>query len=527
MVKSANNKRSESIQTRDPIALMEYVEELQTQLAQAERDREIQSAVFRIAEIASSSEDMSEFYAALHQIVRNLTSTDAFFIATYHKEEHCVSYPYYEDPHDDAQQLDTLPLRNRELIPVEQLKNSLTWKVIRTNEVLRIYREPTADTSMGIGKVSEDWLGIPLRQNGKPIGVVAIQSYESGFRYTDTEVEMMVFMANHIGTALQRRRDSFDLKEAHDDLQSSSKELELANRALTQQIEEKERITQRMVSLSHEAGKAEVATGVLHNVGNVLNSINVSANCVRDLCSQSRLPSLRKIVGLLDEQEDLAAFFSDDPRAKAVPEFIAGIVSRLETEQETVQTEISNLIEHVNHVKVVVAMQQSFAGVCGLEEPVCLFKLFADAELLLSNSIYRHEIELRLDFEELPMLMLERQRVLQVVVNLLKNAKDALTSSSTENRKLTVKAARHNEMLKVEVTDNGVGIASADLTKIFSHGFTTKQTGHGFGLHSCANTIQEMGGELTAKSDGLGHGATFTMTIPFKPATTERPRNEK
>ena len=208
MVKPANNKRSESIQTRDPIALMEYVEELQTQLAQAERDREIQSAVFRIAEIASSSEDMSEFYAALHQIVRNLTSTDAFFIATYHKEEHCVSYPYYEDPHDDAQQLDTLPLRNRELIPVEQLKNSLTWKVIRTNEVLRIYREPTDDTSMGIGKVSEDWLGIPLRQNGKPIGVVAIQSYESGFRYTDTEVEMMVFMANHIGTALHCNADA-------------------------------------------------------------------------------------------------------------------------------------------------------------------------------------------------------------------------------------------------------------------------------------------------------------------------------
>ena len=527
MVKSANNKRSESIQTQDPIALMEYVEELQTQLAQAERDREIQAAVFRIAEIASSSEDMSEFYAALHQIVRNLTSTDAFFIATYHKEEHCVSYPYYEDPHDDAQQLDTLPLRNRELIPVEQLKNSLTWKVIRTNEVLRIYREPTDDTSIGIGKTSEDWLGIPLRQNGKPIGVVAIQSYESGFRYTDTEVEMMVFMANHIGTALQRRRDSFDLKEAHDDLQSSSKELELANRALTQQIEEKEQITQRMVSLSHEAGKAEVATGVLHNVGNVLNSINVSANCVRDLCSQSRIPSLRKVVGLLEEQEDLATFFSNDPRAKAVPEFLSGITSRLETEQESVQTEISNLIEHVNHVKVVVAMQQSFAGVSGLEEPVCLFKLFADAELLLSNSIYRHEIELTLDFEEFPMLMIERQRVLQVVVNLLKNAKDSLTSSSTDNRKLTVKASRQNEWLKVEVIDNGTGIASADLTKIFSHGFTTKEQGHGFGLHSCANAIQGMGGELTAKSDGLGHGATFTMTIPFKPATTEQPRKSK
>ena len=93
MVKSAKNEKNESIETRDPIALVEFIEELQTQLAQAERDREIQSAVFRIAEIAASSEDMSEFYADLHQIVRNLTSTDAFFIATYHKDEHCISYP--------------------------------------------------------------------------------------------------------------------------------------------------------------------------------------------------------------------------------------------------------------------------------------------------------------------------------------------------------------------------------------------------------------------------------------------------
>jgi len=516
MVNSTNSK-SESIETRDPVALIEYIEELQTQLEQAERDREIQSAVFRIAEIASSSEDMSEFYADLHQIVRNLTSTDAFFIATYHQEEHCLSYPYYEDPHDDAQKLDTLPLRNRALIPVEQLQTSFTWKVIRTNEAVRI----NGQQMMGIGKTSEDWLGIPLRQNGKPIGVVAIQSYQPGFRYTDTEVEMMVFMANHIGTALQRRRDSFALKEAHDNLQNSAKELEQANQALTQEIQENEKISKRMVTLSHEAGKAEVATGVLHNVGNVLNSINVSANCVRDLYSQSRLPSLRKVVELIEEQEDLAAFFSNDPKAKAVPEFLAGITSRLETEQDSAQTEIKNLIEHVNHVKVVVAMQQSFAGVCGLEEPVCLFKLFADAELLLSNSIYRHEIELTLDFEQLPSLMLERQRVLQVVVNLLKNAKDSLTSSATENRQLTVRATRENEWLKVQVIDNGAGIASADLTKIFSHGFTTKQQGHGFGLHSCANAIQQMGGELTASSDGLGHGATFTMTIPFKPAATE------
>ena len=523
-----SNKPKSPLST-DSTVLLEYIDELQVQLEAAERDREIQNAVFRIADIAASTEDMNDFYAALHDIVRDLTSTDAFFIATYHSEENCISYPYYEDPYDDVQKNVTLPLRNRAMIPVEQISRSLTWRVISSNEVLRVTAEPadedsSAKVKFGIGKHADDWLGIPLRQNGDPIGVVAIQSYQSGFRYTDAEIEMMVFMAHHIGTALQRRRYSLSLKQAHDDLKSSALQLEHANSALTEEIQENKNINKRMVELSHEAGKAEVATGVLHNVGNVLNSINVSANIVRDNYSQSRLPSLRKLVDMLCSQEDLAAFFSDDPRGTAVPEFLTGVVQRLEDEQASAQEEIRKLTEHVNHVKVVVAMQQSFAGISGLEEPVCLFKMFADAELLLSNSIYRHEIDLVLDFEELPIVMLERQRILQVVVNLLKNAKDALTSGRMESRRLTVRAGREDEWLKIEVEDNGVGIAEEDLTSIFSHGFTTKRDGHGFGLHSCANTIQEMGGNLTVKSDGLGLGATFTIKVPFKEATTEKPR---
>ena len=532
MANSTTNTKSKLLTTSNPDALLGYIDELQEQLEIAERDREIQNAVFRIADIATSTEDMNEFYTALHDIVRDLTSTDAFFIATYHAEEQCISFPFFEDPHDDLHEHGTSILGNREMIPVKQLSESWTWKVISTNEVVRAMPQPVDENSstkkqQGLGRVSEDWLGIPLRQNGKPIGVVAIQSYQSGFRYTDTEVEMMVFMANHIGTALQRRRDSFSLKQAHNDLQASARELELSNEALTQEIQKKEEIHKRMVSLSHEAGKAEVATGVLHNVGNVLNSVNVSANMVRDNYAQSRLPSLRKLVNLLAEQDDLSAFLSDDPRGKTVPGFLTGVVKRLEDEQAAARDEMHKLTEHVNHVKVVVAMQQSFAGVSGLEEPVCLFKMFADAEMLLSNSIYRHEIELVLDFEELPIVMLERQRILQVIVNLLKNAKDSLTAGRMENRRLTVRAGRQNEWLKIEVEDNGVGIAQDNLTKVFSHGFTTKRDGHGFGLHSCANTIQEMGGNLTVKSDGLGLGATFTITVPFIEATSEKPRMEK
>ena len=510
--------------TKDPVALLDYIEELHTQLEVAERDREIQNAVFRISDLASASEDLQGFYASLHEIVKDLTSVDAFYIALYHTDEQCISFPYYHDPYDDVQDQESLPLQNRSMIPVNKLENSLTWKVIRTNEVMRV----RADAEVGgIGKDAVDWMGIPLRRDGQPIGVVSIQSYQDSFRYTDMEVDMMIFMANHIGTALQRRRDSLAIVQANLDLQATAEKLAGANEELTQKIEENAAINKRMLSISHEAGKSEVATGVLHNVGNVLNSINVSAQLVQEFYAQSKLPSLRKTIDLINAQEDSVEFLANDPRAKVIPSFLEGLVEILEEEQSNTKSEIQKLIEHVNHVKVVVAMQQSFAGVSGLQEPVCLFKLFDDAEMLLSNSIFRHEIELTLDFEDLPKVMLERQRLLQVVVNLLKNAKDALTAGRMKNRRLTVRARRDQEWLCIEVEDNGVGIAKDNLAKIFSHGFTTKDDGHGFGLHTCANTIQELGGKLTARSEGLGKGATFAIRLPFEEACVEGLNQER
>lgn len=505
----------------DPEKLLNRIAELQKQIETAEQDREVQNAVFRIADITSSAEDMSEFYASLHDIVKELTSTDALFIAIYHEKENCLSYPYYQDQYDDEQEQESTPLHNRGLIPVEQLSHSLTWRVLSNNEVLRVVDVANSGLT-SFGKTAQDWLGIPLRRKGKPAGVVCIQSYQPGFRYSDTEVEMMVFMAQHIGTALQRRRDASSLRQAHNNLKATAIELEEANQALTQQIAERELINKQMIALSHQAGKAEVATGVLHNVGNVLNSINVSANLVRESQMQLRLPSLRKTVELINAQDDLGKFFVEDQRGKAVPEFLAGLVARMEEEQSQALEEIQKLTQHVEHVKVIVAMQQSFAGISGLKETVCLNTLVNEAQVLLSDSIRRHEIDLSLEFDDLPNVMLERQRILQVIVNLLKNAKDSLTAGRDHDRKLTVRARRDEDWLCIEVEDNGCGIDENDLTKIFSHGFTTKNDGHGFGLHSCANTIGEMGGKLSVESEGLGRGATFSIVLPFIDANNTR-----
>jgi signal transduction histidine kinase len=114
--------------------------------------------------------------------------------------------------------------------------------------------------------------------------------------------------------------------------------------------------------------------------------------------------------------------------------------------------------------------------------------------------------------------------VLQILVNLIHNAKYALDASGRADRQLTVRVglAREN-WLEVKVADNGIGIPAENLTRIFSLGFTTRKGGHGFGLHSGANAAKEMGGTLQAQSDGAGKGAQFTLELPL---ANEPPNHE-
>jgi len=106
-----------------------------------------------------------------------------------------------------------------------------------------------------------------------------------------------------------------------------------------------------------------------------------------------------------------------------------------------------------------------------------------------------------------------------VVVNLVKNAIDALSQVPEADRRLTIQVRRDGARAQLLVRDTGVGIPAENLEKVFSYGFTTKAAGHGFGLHTCANYVKQMGGTVTVQSDGPGKGATFTVTFdPAAPA---------
>jgi len=272
----------------------------------------------------------------------------------------------------------------------------------------------------------------------------------------------------------------------------------------------------RLLDLSRQAGMAEVATSVLHNVGNVLNSVNISATLAINGLRKSECANLAKVSVLLEENSaDLGNFMMHDRRGRQLPGFIQLLSQTLAHEQESAVSELVSLCKNIDHIKDIVMKQQSYAKISGVAEVVEVVDLVEDSLYMNAAGLTRHDVELVRDFEKVPPVNLDKHKVLQILVNLIRNAKYACDDTSREDKRMTVRVANGEGGIQISVIDNGVGIPPENLTRIFSHGFTTRKEGHGFGLHSGALAAKELGGRLTAHSDGPGKGATFTLELPI------------
>jgi signal transduction histidine kinase len=273
----------------------------------------------------------------------------------------------------------------------------------------------------------------------------------------------------------------------------------------------------QLVESSRQAGMAEIATNVLHNVGNILNSVNVSVGVVSSTLRDSRAHGLSRAVQLMHENAaDLGHFLTHDVRGKLLPGYLSQLAQTLALEQQGMMQELQHLATSIDHIKGVVATQQSSAGKCSIIEPVQIGDLLDDALRMNDGMLARHGVSVVREFADVPLLMLDRSQLLQIMVNLISNARHAMESMPGASQQITLRVEHvAGTSLRVAVRDVGEGIPAENLTRIFVHGFTTRKTGHGFGLHSCALAARQMGGTLTAHSDGHGQGATFTLEIPI------------
>jgi PAS domain S-box-containing protein len=291
------------------------------------------------------------------------------------------------------------------------------------------------------------------------------------------------------------------------------------NRDITERKESEaklEALHLELVEASRHAGKAEVAVGVLHNVGNVLNSVNVSTTIIAEKIRGSGARQIAEVAALLRaHQGDLPGYAA--AKGEQLTAFLETLSDHVTAERGELLKEVASLRQNVEHIKEIVAMQQAYARVSGVFERIQISEVVEDALRMHSLAYQRHSITLCREFGKVPVMTLDRHKTLQILVNLLSNAKHACDAKPPADRKVTVRLEMSGaSRVKIGVADSGVGIPAANLQRIFNYGFTTRKSGHGFGLHSGALAAKEMGGHLTVASPGPGQGATFTLELPLE-----------
>jgi PAS domain S-box-containing protein len=283
--------------------------------------------------------------------------------------------------------------------------------------------------------------------------------------------------------------------------------------------EELERVHKQLMIASRQAGMAEVATNVLHNVGNILNSVNISASLVIERVKQSKAPGVSRLAALLHEKGTaVGEFLAHDERGKRIPEYLTSLGEQLAGDQKMALEELASLRDNLEHIKDTVAMQQSYAKLCGVTETVAVVDLVEDSLRLNAGAFVRHGVTLRREFSEVPPITVDKHKVLQILVNLVRNAKYACDESGRSDKLITLRVDSAAPGVRISVIDNGVGIPAENMSRLFTHGFTTRVDGHGFGLHSGALAAQELGGSLRVTSDGPGRGAAFILELPCGPS---------
>jgi signal transduction histidine kinase len=353
----------------------------------------------------------------------------------------------------------------------------------RTHELKDGYLSPLGITSL---------LDAPINLNGQVIGVLCHEHVGPARSWHPDEKMFAISMSNLVSMTF-----------AHWERRQTQTQLDEAN--------------QRLIETSRLAGMAEVATGVLHNVGNVLNSVNVSCTLVLERVRQSKVANLPKLAAMIQAQDGgLGQFLTFDPKGKQIPGYLCALAPILVEEQAFALKELHSLRDRIDHIKEIVAMQQSYARISGVTETIAMAQLVEDAVKLNTGALARHGVQVEWQFEPVPLICTDKHKVLQILLNLIHNAKYACDTSQREPKLVTLRVfSPQKDRVGVQVTDNGVGIPPENLTRIFAHGFTTRKNGHGFGLHSGALAARELGGFLQAESAGLGQGATFTLELPL------------
>ncbi|PIE44457.1 MAG: histidine kinase [Gammaproteobacteria bacterium] len=380
----------------------------------------------------------------------------------------------------------------------------------KMNDEIRAILEP-----LGIYSV----ILVPIMVGKDWWGFIGLDDCSRERAWLESEQDSICAIADMLGTTIARQQAQQSLLEAKATLEERVEE---RTRELQDQVTAKEQAMSQLaetqsslLEMSRTAGMAEVATGVLHNVGNVLNSVNVSSNLIREQVRQSRIGNVSKVAALLTEpQGGLAHFLTEDSRGKQIPAYLNSLATALQKEHQQIVDEVEALRRKIDHIKEIVSMQQTYGRVLGVVETVAPKDLMEDALTLNSGGMTRHQIDVVRDYKDVPAIVADKHTIMQILLNFITNAKYACSEGDGPKKVILRIFSPAQNRVAFQVQDTGVGILPENMDRIFQHGFTTRKKGHGFGLHSGVLAARSLGGDINVASDGPGCGATFTLEVP-------------
>ena len=346
--------------------------------------------------------------------------------------------------------------------------------------------------------------------------IVALFISASGFGGYRYRVRSITAQNKHLEREVAERTSELDAKNS---------ELGEKNEHLEEILQELKETRDELVEKAHKAGMADIASGVLHNVGNILNSVNTSSSLIKDTIIKSKLDGFIKANKVLrDHIDDIGKFISENPKGEKIIQYYLKLEEPLKEEREQILAQSKRLEEKIEIINEVISAQQTYAGASIHANQALMGDMIDNALALQAGSIERHGLIVEKDLQATKPIIAQRSKLIHVLVNIFKNAKEAMSENAPENRKIIIKTWEDQEYVYLSIADYGPGINPEHLGKVFTQGFTTKKDGHGFGLHSCANYIKEMGGTIKVENRKGEKGAIFELSFPV---TSNKPGDLK
>jgi PAS domain S-box-containing protein len=305
----------------------------------------------------------------------------------------------------------------------------------------------------------------------------------------------------------QRKKTELELEEYRGTLEQM----------VTEKTSELEAAQLELVNRALEAGMSQMAAIGLHNIGNAVTPLNVLMEKIKsgELASITRY--LQKChEDLKSHTADLAQYLSDGHRGRQVFEYMGELIASLGDHDKKQFDMLEKMESALSYISQILTLQQFYAsGSQEIKEKVDINDLFEDAIQLQTGTLEKREISIKRNYtQSLPKLLIDKNRLMQVIVNLIKNSCEAIELQHTGPRQKAIEITTftQNGRLGFDIADNGIGIDPGDIDTIFDLG-QSKKGSSGFGLYYCKMFIENSNGELIFSSRGIGKGASVKIVF--------------